>query len=110
MIVAYIYLIPDKQMNRTVCKLPGVSKVVRHKAQEITVRASERLAPHRKTGNAYVDMHRVRTDRYGRIDWFVSLNDPGGNAMAIEFGHKASGRYKNAGTDPEGLGILTGSY
>ena len=108
--MAYIYLIPDKQMNRTVCELPGVAMKVRGKAHEIQGIASARLAPHRKTGNAYVDVHRERGDQYGRIDWFVSLNDPGGNAMAIEFGHKASGRYRNAGTDPTALRILTGSY
>lgn len=108
--MAYIYLIPDKQMNRTVCKLPGVSRTVKAKAYDIQNTASARLAPHRNTGNAYVDVHRERGDQYGRIDWFVSLNDPGGNAMAIEFGHKASGRYRNAGNDPAALRILTGSY
>ena len=108
--MADITLYPDHVINRKLSRMPGVQAAVKAKATEIHATAAGRLAPHRKTGNAHTELSRHRGDQFGRIDWFVSLVDPGGNAMAIEFGHNNSGRYAHVPGSVGGLRILTGSY
>ena len=74
-----IELIPQKQMNKKISHLPGVRKEVYNHAKEIGRIAEARLAPHRKTGAAHIEVSR------GTTDAFASLIDDA--ALSIEFGH-----------------------
>lgn len=74
-----VVLIRQRQMNKTVSRLPGVRGSVRETAEEIGDIANSRLLPHRKTGNAHIQVHS------GRVDSYVSLVDEA--ALSIEFGH-----------------------
>ncbi|ASU81407.1 hypothetical protein CDO52_00190 [Nocardiopsis gilva YIM 90087] len=56
-----------------------------HKAEQLATRARMVLSAHRHTGRAQIT---VTTG--ARSDAFVNLNDPGGNALAIEFGRTAT--------------------
>lgn len=53
-------------------------------AERLETIASQALAARREEGNSYVETTRGR-----RADAFVELVDPGGNALAIEFGRSA---------------------
>lgn len=53
---------------------------VRGKADELAVRARQRLEAHRHSGRSKIVVEA------GKVDAFVVLDDPGGNALAIEFG------------------------
>lgn len=87
--------LPRRQFNGMIAGMPGVQQEVRIKAGQIAVIARSLLEskPKKRTGKAQIQIHRVREDKYGDIDWFVSLVDPTnerwphGNAKAIEFGH-----------------------
>lgn len=74
-----VQLIRQKQMNKTISRLPGVKASVRAVADEIGVIANARLLPHRKTGAAHIEV------KSGRVDSWVSLVDEA--ALSIEFGH-----------------------
>jgi hypothetical protein len=74
-----IDLMPEKELNRKISHLPGVRKEVYDTAKEIGRIAESRLAPHRKSGNAKIEVSR------GTVDAFASLVDPA--ALSIEFGH-----------------------
>lgn len=74
-----IELLPRKQMNKKISHLPGVRGAVYEHAQEIGRIADGRLAPHRKTGAAHIEVSR------GTVDAFASLVDEA--ALSIEFGH-----------------------
>lgn len=74
-----IDLLPEKQMNKKVSHLPGVRKSTYDHAKEIARIAEARLAPHRKTGAAKIEVSR------GTVDAFASLVDEA--ALSIEFGH-----------------------
>ena len=73
-----VTLINERAMNRKLSRLPGVRAAVRSATDELGARATANL--HRDTGNA-----RIEIERDG-IDGVVSLVDPAGNALAIEFG------------------------
>lgn len=66
--------------DETVAHLPGVRLAVSAKAEEGAARARAILGAHRKTGKSSIDV------THGELDSFVNLNDPGGDAMSIEFG------------------------
>lgn len=72
-------LLRDDKMNETVANLSGVKGSVRKTANEMRVIVEGRLAPHRKTGQARIEVS------YGKTDAYVSLVDPA--ALSIEFGH-----------------------
>jgi hypothetical protein len=74
-----IDLISEEKMNKKISHLPGVRGAVFEVAQEIGHIAEGRLAPHRKTGAAHIEVSR------GTVDSFVSLVDEA--ALSIEFGH-----------------------
>lgn len=70
----------------------NVGRVAAHQAHRGTIMHAERLmliaatvlAARRSEGDSYVEVSRGR-----RADAFVELVDPGGNAVAIEFGRSA---------------------
>jgi hypothetical protein len=74
-----IDLISEKRMNKKISHLPGVRAAVYDVAKEIGQIAEMRLAPHRKTGAAHIEVSR------GTTDAFASLVDEA--ALSIEFGH-----------------------
>jgi hypothetical protein len=74
-----IQLLNEKQMNKKISHLRGVRDAVHDHAKEIGRIAEGRLAPHRKTGSARIEVSR------GTVDSFVSLVDEA--ALSIEFGH-----------------------
>lgn len=74
-----IELLNDKQMNKKISHLPGVRTAVYDQGKEIGTIAEGRLAPHRKTGSAHIEVSR------GSTDTIVSLVDRA--ALSIEFGH-----------------------
>lgn len=74
-----IDLISEKRMNKKISHLPGVRASVFSVAQEIGQIAEARLAPHRNTGAAHIEVSR------GTTDAFASLVDEA--ALSIEFGH-----------------------
>jgi hypothetical protein len=95
-----------------VATLKGVRDAVRKEGRKVTVKAEGRLAAHRQSGNARIEM----TDTGLYPNWGVTVsmiderasNQGGPGALAIEFGHfvrTASGfpRYV------QGLHILTGA-
>lgn len=94
--MAIVY--PD--CNDTVAHLDGVVGAVYAKAQEGAAKAQSILALHHHTGNAHIDVTR------GDVDSFVNLNDPGGNAMAIEFGRAGT---RGRGTS-QGVHAITGAF
>ncbi|WP_117198976.1 DUF5403 family protein [Nocardiopsis sp. TNDT3] len=71
----------DKNCNAKVARLPGVKGAVRDRAEILARRARGLLAAHRETGQARIVVTK------GKIDAFVSLEDP--NAAAIEYGREA---------------------
>lgn len=74
-----IDLMNEKQLNKKISHLPGVRGAVYDVGREIGQIAEGRLAPHRKTGAAHIQVSR------GTVDTFVSLVDEA--ALSIEFGH-----------------------
>lgn len=72
-------LLREEKMNETVANLQGVKGAVKRTANEMRVIVEARLAPHRKTGRARIEVS------YGKTDAYVSLVDPA--ALSIEFGH-----------------------
>jgi hypothetical protein len=97
-----VKLIGRKAMNLVISHLDGVVEAVAEEAKEIGVRASARLAMHRKTGAAQVSV------THGDVDSYVNLDDPA--AMSIEFGHMVKGKFEE--DEPQfvpGLYIITGA-
>jgi hypothetical protein len=74
-----IELLNEKKMNKEISHLPGVVQSVRAVANELAGIANGRLAPHRRTGQAHIEVS------HGKVDAYVSLVDPA--ALSIEFGH-----------------------
>jgi|SRR5690242_1769841 len=74
-----IDLMNEKQLNKKISHMPGVRGAVYDVGKEIGQIAEGRLAPHRKTGAARIEVSR------GTVDTFVSLVDEA--ALSIEFGH-----------------------
>ena len=74
----------------------GVERVAARQAHPGTIMHAERLmliaatalAARRAEGDSYVEVSRGR-----RADAFVELVDPGGNALAIEFGRSAGSEH-----------------
>ena len=83
-----VVLIREKAMNHVISHLEGVKAAVHTEAEIIAGRAEGRLAQHRKTGQAQINVTQ------GDTDSFVNLDDP--NAMSIEFGHWVKGKYETS--------------
>lgn len=77
-------LLGERQMNKKISHLPGVKGAVYEHGKEIAMIAELRLAPHRKTGAAHIEVSR------GTVDTVVSLVDEA--ALSIEFGHYLGSR------------------
>jgi hypothetical protein len=102
-----VYVINKHDLSKILSKDAKVQKAVKSQAQKIYRRASSYLALHRDTGAASIELSRIRNEKYGHIDWFVSLVDEA--ALSIEFGHYLitdSGKLKRV----PGLYILTQAY
>ncbi|AIG78463.1 Hypothetical protein AJAP_28125 [Amycolatopsis japonica] len=98
--MAYVY--SDRTVNRIVSRLEGVRAAVADAALEIAADAEARLAGHRETGRARIEVEQ------GRVDSYVYLVDEA--ALSIEFGHWVEGAYKpNVPTYVEGLYIISGA-
>lgn len=86
----------DKKINGIVSHLPQVRSEIRNEADERGQRARAKLAGHRRTGRAHVDVE------HQSVDSLISLNDESVQAaMSIEYGHSWRGRRV------EGLYILS---
>jgi hypothetical protein len=97
-----VQLIGQTAMNHVISHLGGVKDAVKDEAQEIGHRADARLAAHRYSGAADVNV------TSGGVDSFVNLEDPA--ALSIEFGHWVKGKYETE--TPKyvpGLYIITGA-
>ena len=77
--------------------MPEVQAKVKSEADRIASTATALLAGYRDSGNSRIEIE------YDVPDALVNLVDPGGNALAIEFGH----RDKRSGKYVEGLYVLT---
>lgn len=66
--------------NSLIAHMEGVGAYVNVVAQGGAAKARSILAAHRHSGASYIDVTR------GTTDSFINLNDPGGDALAIEFG------------------------
>jgi len=71
----------NKSCNRVVARLPGVKGAVKSRAEILGARARGILGAHRETGRARIIVTQ------GRLDSFVSLEDPA--AAALEYGREA---------------------
>lgn len=105
--MARVTLIPQKKMNKTISNLPGVKGAVRAKAGEIGVRAEMRLAGHRVTGAAHIEVEHNFPGAYGHIDSRVSLIDEA--ALSIEYGHHLFVNGQRTGKHIAGLYIVRGA-
>lgn len=90
--------------DEIVARQAGVKATVRAKGKEIEGTARALLAQHRETGHASITGEIAG----GGKDYLVSLEDPGGNAVAIEMGRggftrKSDGRFIGP---MEGLHVL----
>lgn len=89
--------------NEIIAKdVPGVAAYVHTVAQRGGAKARSILAAHRDTGASYIEVTRGT-----HPDSHISLVDPGGNALAIEFGRTGS-----MGTQPPSKGVhaLQGAF
>lgn len=86
--------------NSTVAHLEGVSNAVHRRALQAQAVARAKLTARRDTGASYIDVTR------GSTDSFLNLNDPGGGAMAIEFGRSGT---RGRGASP-GVHAITGAF
>lgn len=82
--------------NDLIAHLVGVKGAVVDAASPILGRARANLAARRDTGNASVHLALGQ-----QTDAYVVLEDPGGNALAIEAGH-----FDKDGNHVEGLRVL----
>ena len=80
---------PRMTLHRILAGHTAVRQARRALAEQIGQEADATLSAHRDSGKASISVE------HSRLDSFVSLNDPGGNAMSIEFGHtdKRSGKH-----------------
>lgn len=103
-----VRLWPRKQLNGTVAHLPGVQAAVAAAAEEVAAEARGKLAMHRLTGHSRIEVGSVPAEDgdYGDLDSVVWLIDDGGDAAAIEFGHRHN---KNRNVWVEGKYIVTGA-
>lgn len=96
-----VRLIGQKAMNYVVSGIDEVKDAVDSEAREIGRRAEARLASHRETGNAHIDVNTRGKDA------LVSLVDRA--ALSIEFGHYVVNQHGPTGKYVPGLYIVTGA-
>jgi hypothetical protein len=96
-----VYLIPWTPMNYAISGLAGVRAAVKAKAMQIADDAEGRLSAHHYPVDTTEATISVTS---GKVDSFVNLDDTGGGAMGIEFGHRTQD-----GHQVRGLHIITGA-
>ncbi len=101
--MAYVKLNSWTSINTTVSHLKGVGNAVYDKAEQIGTKAELRLAAHRDPTDDTVSKVEVRRGTQG-VDSFITLEDTGEGAVAIEFGYRAEN-----GKIVHGLHIITGA-
>lgn len=74
-----VYVLGQKRMNSVISRQKGVKRAVLKEARTIGGIANGRLAGHRNTGAAKIEVSQ------GDVDAFASLVDRA--ALSIEFGH-----------------------
>lgn len=79
----------DPRVGDIFAHLPGVRRYVRKTTQDVAERARAILARRRDTGESRIEAS------FGTTDGFVTLHDPNGGALAIEYGHvdRRTGRF-----------------
>ena len=94
---------PARRVNKIAATRPVVKEAVNAAADKIGVSARRRLAAHRSSGTARIEVKHSAPGPHGSLDAEVALVDR--NALSIEFGHvhNRSGRWVN------GLFIVTGA-
>lgn len=95
-----IKLIPQRDMSKHLAMEPTVQQTLRAASLRILARAEALLAMHRDTGAHQIEYERIKSEKYGHIDHYVSMVGPA--AVSVEFGHVAeNGRWV------QGLYIIT---
>lgn len=79
----------DPRVGDIFAHLPGVRRYVRETTNSVAGRARAILTRSRDTGESRIEVS------YGTTDGFVTLHDPHGGALAIEYGHvdRRTGRF-----------------
>lgn len=84
--MANVRLIGNQAINKIMARQPEVQRALESHANRLARIASSMLAGHRRTGDHHITVDRIKNEKYGHIDWFVSLR--GSAPMSVEFGHK----------------------
>lgn len=82
-------ILRQRQINKILAVDGKVKDAVKDHAESAGERARAILAAHFRTGASKIEVHQLKKNKYGHIDWLVSLVDDA--AMSIEFGHMSSG-------------------
>lgn len=95
-----IKLIRQRDMSKHLAQEPKVQQTLKAASIRILMRAEALLAMHRDEGDHQVEYERIKTNKFGHIDHYVSLIGPA--AVSVEFGHVTqNGRWV------QGLYIIT---
>lgn len=95
-----IKLIPQRDMSKHLAMEPTVQQTLRAASLRILQKAEGLLAMHRDEGDHSIEYERIKSEKYGHIDHYVSMVGPA--AVSVEFGHvKKNGRWV------QGLYIIT---
>lgn len=89
------------ELNKKLSMDDKVQEAVESVARQIYTAAFRDLAGHRKTGEHKIEISKERNQKYGHIDWVVSMT--GENSVSVEFGHWT----RNGTTYVRGLYIIT---
>lgn len=95
-----IKLIYQKAMSKHLSMDDKVQRALQKHAESIEAIANHLLSIHRKTGAHKITIGKVKSQEFGHIDRYVSLEGPA--PISVEFGHRAeNGRWV------QGLYIIT---
>jgi ribosomal protein L20A (L18A) len=75
----------QKKFNKHLSMDDKVQEALESVARQIYTAAYRDLAAHRKTGEHRIEIEKVKSAKYGHIDWVVSMT--GENSVSVEFGH-----------------------
>ena len=89
------------EFNKKLSVMDEVQEALESVARQIYTAAYRDLAAHRKTGEHKIEISKERNQKYGYIDWVVSMT--GENSVSVEFGHWT----RNGTTYVRGLYIIT---
>lgn len=89
------------EFNKHLSMRDEVQEALESVARQIYTAAFRDLAAHRKTGEHQIEISKERNQKYGHIDWVVSMT--GDNSVSVEFGHWT----RNNTTYVRGLYIIT---